>query len=423
MPRLFTALALPTAVAATLAEARGGLYGARWIDPSDYHVTLRFIGDIDARVADEVADALASVRRAPVAVAFEGLGWFGGDKPRAIVAKIKRSPALTELQPSTSAGCAASACRPRRAISRRMSRWRGCARLPNGGRRLSRRARRLRRRRRSRRPVSPCIPRATGSAAGPMSSKPTILCVEGGDDCRRSRIAAWRVAGVSCPAAGLGLARREEKVMGAMSDMDSDAARVVGEGTAPGLPQAGGLIAMPESVGDAERNPIFDALVAPNEEDVSGLVAYSIYKQNKRAWLDDFVKATGRAPSEAETRVLHHRRKHRAAPDRPIDASPTLTLTGETTPGRPSVRRSARERQLGDRRAVGAGDHRRFGGARPRDPRRLFQRRQIVSAPASAAAPRASARCRASARDARGRRGSRRTARASPTATPAPCGR
>jgi RNA 2',3'-cyclic 3'-phosphodiesterase len=98
LPRLFAAFALPTEVSATLAGARGGVYGARWIDPTDYHVTLRFIGDIDARVAHEVADTLAGVRRAPVAVAFEGLGWFGGARPRAIVAKIKRSPGLTELQ-------------------------------------------------------------------------------------------------------------------------------------------------------------------------------------------------------------------------------------------------------------------------------------------------------------------------------------
>jgi hypothetical protein len=53
---------------------------------------------------------------------------------------------------------------------------------------------------------------------------------------------------------------------------------------------------------EAERNPIFDALVTP-DDDVVGLVAYSLYKQNKRAWLDDFIKATGRAPSEAETRA------------------------------------------------------------------------------------------------------------------------
>jgi hypothetical protein len=57
-----------------------------------------------------------------------------------------------------------------------------------------------------------------------------------------------------------------------------------------------------ETVGEAERNPIFDALVTP-DEDVGGLVAYSIYKQNKRAWLDDFIKATGRTPTDAESRA------------------------------------------------------------------------------------------------------------------------
>jgi RNA 2',3'-cyclic 3'-phosphodiesterase len=98
MPRLFAALSLPAAVAAALAEARGGLYGARWIDPSDYHVTLRFIGDVDALAAGEIADVLASVRRAPASVAFEGLDAFGGDRPRAIVARIKRSSPLVELQ-------------------------------------------------------------------------------------------------------------------------------------------------------------------------------------------------------------------------------------------------------------------------------------------------------------------------------------
>jgi hypothetical protein len=57
-----------------------------------------------------------------------------------------------------------------------------------------------------------------------------------------------------------------------------------------------------KNIGESDRNPIFDALVTP-DEDVTGLVAYSIYKQNKRAWLDDFVKATGRMPNEAESRA------------------------------------------------------------------------------------------------------------------------
>jgi hypothetical protein len=79
-----------------------------------------------------------------------------------------------------------------------------------------------------------------------------------------------------------------------------------------GLPKASVLVKTPAETAkasdesdfegaEAERNPIFDSLVKV-EGDVAGLVAYSIYKQNKRAWLQDFLKTTGRPPSEAESR-------------------------------------------------------------------------------------------------------------------------
>jgi hypothetical protein len=53
---------------------------------------------------------------------------------------------------------------------------------------------------------------------------------------------------------------------------------------------------------EADRNPIFDALVS-SEGEIAGLVAYSIYKQNKRDWLEDFKKLTGRLPTDSETRA------------------------------------------------------------------------------------------------------------------------
>jgi RNA 2',3'-cyclic 3'-phosphodiesterase len=98
MPRLFTGLELPEVVVGQLALLRGGVVGARWLEPEDYHVTLRFIGDIDARTARDIDDALSDIRRPKAPVRFEGLSWFGGDRPRAIVAKIKPEPALMDLQ-------------------------------------------------------------------------------------------------------------------------------------------------------------------------------------------------------------------------------------------------------------------------------------------------------------------------------------
>ena len=105
------------------------------------------------------------------------------------------------------------------------------------------------------------------------------------------------------------------------------------------LPRAVGLPARPELEGEVERNPIFDALVGSDEEDVAGLVAYSIYKQNKRAWLDDFVKTTGRAPSEAETRsyIIGESTERRLAIYRRLAAS---TLAGDA-PSRSAGRAKA----------------------------------------------------------------------------------
>ena len=69
MPRLFTGLEIPSVVAQSLAMMRGGLPGARWIDPENYHLTLRFIGDIDDALAGEIAGMLGRVQRGAVRAA------------------------------------------------------------------------------------------------------------------------------------------------------------------------------------------------------------------------------------------------------------------------------------------------------------------------------------------------------------------
>jgi 2'-5' RNA ligase len=98
MVRLFTGLEIPTFVAQHLGLLRGGLPGARWIEPSDYHVTLRFIGDIDGRLAEEVAHMLSGIRRRSFTLRLSGLGHFGKDKPHSVHALIEASPDLAELQ-------------------------------------------------------------------------------------------------------------------------------------------------------------------------------------------------------------------------------------------------------------------------------------------------------------------------------------
>ncbi|NVK34682.1 MAG: RNA 2',3'-cyclic phosphodiesterase [Rhodobacteraceae bacterium] len=98
MPRLFTGLEIPAQTGLMLSMLRGGLRGARWIDPENYHITLRFIGDIDDRTADEVANSLDWVRRSPIMIHLNGLGSFGNGKPHCVLAKINLSSELAELQ-------------------------------------------------------------------------------------------------------------------------------------------------------------------------------------------------------------------------------------------------------------------------------------------------------------------------------------
>src|SRR5437763_817905 len=76
----------------------GPTTGARWIDPENYHLTLRFIGDVDAALARDIALLLGQVKRRSFELRFDGLAPFGGRRPRAVVAAIAPVSPLIELQ-------------------------------------------------------------------------------------------------------------------------------------------------------------------------------------------------------------------------------------------------------------------------------------------------------------------------------------
>ena len=114
MPRLFTGLEIPAALADELSLFRGGLSGGRWIDPENYHITLRFIGDTDRHMARDISLSLAQIKRAAFTVTLAGLDYFGGDRPHAIVAKAHAASPLLELQAE------------QERLLRRISHWRGC---------------------------------------------------------------------------------------------------------------------------------------------------------------------------------------------------------------------------------------------------------------------------------------------------------
>jgi RNA 2',3'-cyclic 3'-phosphodiesterase len=97
MPRLFTALEVPRSVAAGLSLLKGGLPGSRWVDAENYHVTLRFIGDVDTRQADDLADALDHISLPPLTLITRGLSVFGSKKPHALIALVEPKSDLITL--------------------------------------------------------------------------------------------------------------------------------------------------------------------------------------------------------------------------------------------------------------------------------------------------------------------------------------
>src|SRR4051794_36330318 len=98
MPRLFTGFEIPPEIAFDLSLMRGGMSGARWIEPENYHITLRFIGDVDHAVARDISFSLAGIHREPCEITIDGLSTFGGGKPRALIARVQATAPLVELQ-------------------------------------------------------------------------------------------------------------------------------------------------------------------------------------------------------------------------------------------------------------------------------------------------------------------------------------
>ncbi len=99
MPRLFVAVDLPPDISERLSSMCCGLPGARWIDPEQMHLTLRFIGDVDSTVFQDVREALAEVRGETFTMQLEGVGFFPPrGTPRVVWAGVRKNEQLIQLR-------------------------------------------------------------------------------------------------------------------------------------------------------------------------------------------------------------------------------------------------------------------------------------------------------------------------------------
>jgi 2'-5' RNA ligase len=96
--RLFVALCLPDEITASLQLLQAGVPGARWSTTEQMHLTLRFIGEVDGRVASSVDDALSIVRSRCFQLTLKDIGQFGGKSPNTLWVGVEPNAELTHLQ-------------------------------------------------------------------------------------------------------------------------------------------------------------------------------------------------------------------------------------------------------------------------------------------------------------------------------------
>ena len=113
MIRLFVGLSLPEDLCDKLSAMCGGIPGARWVPEENYHLTLRFIGEVPGWQAQEVDEALAGIRAPGFDLTLRGVGtfqkagriaalWVGVEKTEPLLflqAKVETALQRIDLEP------------------------------------------------------------------------------------------------------------------------------------------------------------------------------------------------------------------------------------------------------------------------------------------------------------------------------------
>lgn len=103
MHRLFVAIRPPEEVRDLLLDTMEGVEGLRWQEDDQLHLTLRFVGEVERPLAEDLAAALGRLRFDPFELRIAGVGRFdhrqrgtlwAGVEPRAplaaLAAKVER---------------------------------------------------------------------------------------------------------------------------------------------------------------------------------------------------------------------------------------------------------------------------------------------------------------------------------------------
>lgn len=104
--RLFIGIHPPEHVREALLDIMEGVEGARWQDADQLHLTLRFVGEVETPVANDLAAELARVSGPPFALSVAGVGTFERKGlPTAIWARVPLAAELEGLRQKVERAC------------------------------------------------------------------------------------------------------------------------------------------------------------------------------------------------------------------------------------------------------------------------------------------------------------------------------
>lgn len=113
--RLFVGLELPAELRSRLAVLAGGVPGARWVPAENYHITLRFIGEVAAHQAEEIDHGLAALRARRFPLVLAGVGTFSrAGRETTLWVGVERSPPLDLLHSKIETACQRAGLEPER---------------------------------------------------------------------------------------------------------------------------------------------------------------------------------------------------------------------------------------------------------------------------------------------------------------------
>jgi 2'-5' RNA ligase len=128
MHRLFVAIRPPEPIRDLLVDAMDGGADFRWQDDLQLHLTLRFVGEVERPVAEDLVGALGRVRAAPFAVKIKGVGRFDQRSSGALWAGVEPKEPLAALAAKVERACQSVGLEPeRRAFHPHitLARWKG----------------------------------------------------------------------------------------------------------------------------------------------------------------------------------------------------------------------------------------------------------------------------------------------------------